>query len=290
MSVKKIILLAVAAIFLATPALADNQPEYEALCDWQNIFAQDGQLTYGAVTENCRELGFPYNEASLFPGEYFEPPITTGQAKIDFCFTDDGAPYWSYRAEPQVPATWEWRFKLQMMPESDINVNIYDCVLKPQGTDIFTQAQQTGRMNFANDGSTEFVRSMNPSITVVAEPADWDPVTMTGRFDPFVMTARRMPILTRVALDQLLYTSKAHWYEGLVLELPIEGQDNANGDTQHQLLQGDFIKVTLSVPFGHPARVAYGPDNVLLKYIGVVGTAIVHGGFRSPILCRDFDG
>jgi hypothetical protein len=95
-----------------------------------------------------------------------------------------------------------------------------------------------------------------------------------------------MPILTRVALDQLLYTSKAHWYEGLVLELPIEGQDNANGDTQHQLLQGDFLKVTVTVPQGHPARVAYGPDNVLLKYIGVVGTAIVYEDFQNARRCE----
>jgi hypothetical protein len=284
MSVKKIIILAVAVVFLATPAIADNQPEFEAVgCDATNLFAVDGELTYDAVTENCEAEGFLYNKYSDWEAydrsEFFTPPAGK-QARTDFCF---GHPSW--RTEPQFPATYVWQFKLQMSPESDINVNIYDCVLKPQGTDIFTEAQQTGRENLT-DGSTRFFRSQNPRITAMAYAVD-------GRFDPFYLRARKMPNLGRVCLNNRLYTSKAHWEEGLVLALPIEGRNNLCEGTEHQLMAGDFIRVTVNVPPMHPARLAYGKENVLLKYIGIVGTELVVGGFPigggTPVPC-EIDG
>jgi hypothetical protein len=273
MSVKKIIILAVAAIFLATPAMADNIPEFEALCDSTNIFAVDGELTYGAVIDNNVAEGLQINRYSAFPSEGFTPPASA-QARTDFCFPN----YLSYRTEPQVTATYAWQFVLQMIPESDINVNIYDCVLKPQGTDIFSEAQQTGRVNLP-DGSTRFFKTQNPRMTVTAIAAD-------GRFNDFTMTARKMPGLWTWAMDNKLYTSKAHWEEGIVLELPLEGDGNSNGETEYKLLAGDIIRVVVQVDAPHPARIAYGPDNVLLKYIGIVGSEIVYQDFQNPVTCE----
>jgi hypothetical protein len=275
MSVKKIIILAVAAIFLATPAFADNIPEFEtAGCDSTNIFAVDGELTYGAVIQNNVAEGLEINRYSQFPSvEGFRPPFST-QARTDFCFPD----YLSHRLEPNVAGTFVWTFVLQMIPESDINVNIYDCVLKPQGTDIFSEAQQTGRVNLP-DGSTRFMPSTNPRMSVTAYAAD-------NRFRPFAMNARLMPTLRPFTMDNVLYTSKAHWEEGIVLELPLEGDMNTMGDGQYILLAGDWIEVRVDVGGAHPARLMYGPDNVLLKYIGIVGSEIVYQDFQNAVNCE----
>jgi hypothetical protein len=277
MSVKKIIILAVAAIFLATPALADNVPEFEAVCcDATNIFAADAELTYGVVTENNIVFGVPINKASDFCNgvdEYYRYDGAFGLTP-DFCRPG----YFSNITLPQSAGTYHWRFTLQQTPESDINVNIYDCVLKPQGTDIFTEAQQTGRVNDLG-GKTKFFRSQNPRMTVQAN-------TLRGSF---LMTARKMPNLGRTCMDNRLYTSKAHWEEGIVLELPREGRSSRCPGTQYQLQAGDTIDVTVQVDIPHPALISYGQDSVLLKYIGIKIPAVITGDFANPVFCANDD-
>ena len=87
-----------------------------------------------------------------------------------------------------------------------------------------------------------------------------------------ILDARTMPLLGLVALDQVLYTSKAHWEEGLVVKLPQNGDVNTSGQTEYNLKQGDKIFVRVDVPFNNSVDIAYGPSNVIVKYVGVIGT------------------
>jgi hypothetical protein len=282
MSVKKIIILAIAAVFLATPAFADNIPEFDAVaCDSSNIFAVDAALTYGAVSANNIAADIPLVPINGYSdwfgvGESFTYD-GAGQRRIDACFQPDpefpanpDLIYRSYVTPFQQDGTYTWRFVLQMTPESDININIYDCVLKPQGTDIFSEAQQTGRVNL-NGGLQDWFRSQNPRMTVKALTASGD----------FIMTARTMPNLRRVCMRNRLYTSKAHWDEGIIVTMPEEGKMNRCGGSQYDLEAGDVIEVKVQVSEPHPATIMYGQDNVLLKYIGVVGTEVIRGDFPA---------
>lgn len=86
------------------------------------------------------------------------------------------------------------------------------------------------------------------------------------------MDARQIPGLGLLCLDNALYTSKALWEEGIVMVMPETGVTNSCGETMFNLKQGDAIVVSVSVPGNNTCDIYYGPDNVVLKYIGIVGT------------------
>jgi co-chaperonin GroES (HSP10) len=73
-------------------------------------------------------------------------------------------------------------------------------------------------------------------------------------------------------MDQQLYTSKALWSEGLVMALPQTGNTNASGQAEYNLKQGDKIYVKVEIPGNNTVDLFYGQDNVILKYIGIIGT------------------
>ena len=54
--------------------------------------------------------------------------------------------------------------------------------------------------------------------------------------------------------------------------LPRTGLANSLGQTMYELNAGDRLRVTLTVPFNSTADIYLGSDNLLLKYIGVIGT------------------
>ena len=86
-----------------------------------------------------------------------------------------------------------------------------------------------------------------------------------------ILDARTLPGLTRVPLDNVSYTSKAHWPEGIVVALPKTGNTNASGQPEFNLKQGDVIYVEVQSITGS-ADIWYGPESVILKYIGIVNT------------------
>jgi hypothetical protein len=173
---------------------------------------------------------------------------------------------------------YKWRIVLQMKPESDINVNIYDCVLKHNSFDIWEGADQTGRYR-APWGELVFVPTANPTMTVKAIPG---PLATPGFTSPLTLDARTLPGLTLVAMEDQLYTSKAHWEEGIVLALPKTGETNTSGQTEYNLKQGDVIEVTVEIPYNNTVDLFYGADNVLLKYIGVIGTWYYGDSCQKP--------
>ena len=267
MKLTKMIMVVLTAMLIAVPAFAGTCPEYDAVgCDADNYFADYISGLLEMVCQN--NFGFvpaiagwgPINEYSDFPfslvlgwGEKFVP---FGPFFLDPCFPG----YWSVIPSP----LYKWWIVLQMQPESDINVNIYGCVLRHNELDIWTQAQQTGRYRtcFAEP---IFDPTDNPTITVKAIKGPYN------SFTTFIMDARKLPGLDTVAVKDKLYTSKALFDEGIVLVMPRTGDVNQSGQMMKALKQGDMIKVEIEIPLTDAYDIRYGQDSVILKYIGMVG-------------------
>jgi hypothetical protein len=283
MKAKKILLALFLSLFLASSAWAGNIPEFDAVgCDATNFFARTN-LPYIVVTWQNDGYYGGIEWKSVFPkgryANYEEFWTQAGQLFPDPCWGFDGrsvndldgmacSGLLSAMTDAWNQGVYKWRIVLQMKPESDINVNIYDCVLKHNSFNIWEGADQTGRYR-APWGELVFVPTANPSMTVKAIPG---PLATPGFTSPLILDARTLPGLTLVAMEDQLYTSKAHWEEGIVLALPKTGETNTSGQTEYNLKQGDVIEVTVEIPYNNTVDVFYGADNVLLKYIGVIGT------------------
>jgi hypothetical protein len=175
-----------------------------------------------------------------------------------------------------------YRITLQMTPESDIDLNIYDCVLKSQGRSPWyspfwaiydAAADQTGRWRLP-DGALVFNPMRNPQVTVNAYPG----FSAAPGFDGEIpMSVRVQPGLQVVPANQLFYTSKGIWDENLVLKLPVQGEI-VSGDTEimtaYALQAGDVIEVIIDVS-ALTVDLYYGEDNVILKYIGLENTGVL---------------
>jgi len=271
MKLTKMIMVVITSMLIAAPAFAGNCPEYDAVgCDSLNYFALNAYVPLGMVSDgNIGDLGpgiglAPINAFSAFPlneeewGEKFEQ--TAGQLSSDHCFPE----YLSAMTPVWTSATYRWWIILQMQPESDINVNIYDCVLKHNLTNIWMDAQQTGRYR-TFWGEPIFDKSANPTISVRILPGPYN------SFARKIMDARVLPGLEPVAVQNIHYTSKALFDEGIVLVMPKSGDVNISGQTMPTLKQGDQIRVTVKIPGNNSCDVRYGEDSVIVKYIGVVG-------------------
>lgn len=278
MKIAKFTILLIAALALSMPAWAGNVPEYDAVGDDSaNVFAIYNQIQYGQVMNNNVGPYGPINYASDFRyfclGDYCLSELfdtSAGQGFPDPCFGDFGyeGPYLSAMIDAWNEATYEWRIVLQMKPESDINLNIYDCVLKHNTFDVWESAEQTGRYR-APWGQLFFTPNQNPVISVTAWPGEYPTPGFTA---PFTMDARPLPGLDPpVPLIEAFYTSKALWSEGIIMVMPETGVKNTQGQTMYALKQGDIMQVQVYVN-PNPTDIFYGPDNVILKYIGIVGT------------------
>ena len=254
------VMLVVAVMCITTVAFAGNRPEFDAVgCDADNYF---NDMIKDNVIENNIIDGKKINCYSNFVAEYFD--ATSGQEISDPCFPD----YLSVLTIYWNTGTYTWNIVLQMKPESDIDLNIVDCVLKDNNDDIWENAQQTGRYR-RSDGKRIFVKSANPKVTVTAYCGPY------GVFGPpgyFIMDARRTPTLSRVAMKDKLYTSKALWEESIVLMMPETGKKNRLGLPMFDLHAGDMINIEIKIPQNNTCFVRYGEDNVIIKYIGVVPT------------------
>jgi len=291
-TMKKVMLILLAVMFVASTAWAGNIPEFDAVgCDTQNVFARTNIAQYGQVAQwNWGPLG-PINDYSDFTTrtpfgwtyEYFRQ--TAGQLFADPCFGCFGL--LSALTDSYNESVYEWYIYLQMKPESDLNINIYDCVLKhneqwPMGPGIWGAAEQTGRYR-ADWGQLIFVLGGNPSIYVEAYPGQYATPNFTA---PFIMDARTLPGLDIVALDGVLYTSKALWSEGIVAVMPETGVTNASGQTMYALKHGDRIYVKITIPQFNTADIRYGADSVIVKYIGIVGNYYYNlDSAGVPIFC-----
>ena len=268
MKIRKIFPVLLLAVLLASTAWADNVPEFDAVgTDSANFYAQTN-LPYTVVTEwwagktrNLEDFSFFRGEAFTYMGWNFEG----GRLFADPCY---GEPTSAITARGNY-GWYQWEIVLQMNPESDINLNIYDCVLKPQGAEnkgVFGDADQTGHFWLISEQF--FVRQMNPKITVKATAG-----LNNYNYGTVTLDARKMPTLCKTELDQKYYTSKAHWEEGIVIALPWTGCYNSRGSMEYDLRAGDKITVLVEVD-NTPVDIYYGQDNVILKYVGMLGTQV----------------
>ena len=301
----QILVIICVALALAAPVWAGNRPEYDAVgCDYCNGFAATSLKYYVVNGFNLTNFysdftrtnadrytsnePYPYKrvfeQGGLFYDSIYDEWFYTqaAQLKFDTCYGGVRDCNTGYIASALTDAynigIYEWQIVLQMKPETDLNINIFDCVTKHNTFNIRDYAEQTGRYR-ADWGQLFFVQSANPSITALAYPGQF---ATPGFVSGLILDARAMPTLGLVALNQALYTSKAHWEEGLVVKLPQNGDVSTSGQTEYNLKQGDKIFVRVDVPFNNSVDIRYGPSNVIVKYVGVIGTE-----YFGADCCRD---
>ncbi|MCP4625548.1 MAG: hypothetical protein GY850_18840 [bacterium] len=267
-------------MLISAVAWAGNTPEYDVVGrdtgDTQNFPLPDANFI--AATNGIYQLVWqhpvrgPLQDDSDFTGgqfgvlrERFE--TNAGQLKPVPCY--GGQAYNAALTDVWNEGTYDWWITLQMKPESDLDLNIYDCVLKHNETDLFRYADQTGRYR-QPWGELVFNPLYNPLVYAEAIPG----IYATSGFEaPFTLDARTLPGLINVALDGVSYTSKAHWPEGIVAVMPKTGTTNASGQLEYNLKQGDLIHITIEIPSDtNTVDVWYGEDSVLIKYIGIINT------------------
>lgn len=267
-----IITLFLSALLAVTSAYAGNIPEFDAVGDDSaNYFNDD--IIAGLI------INAPYNNDSDWtnilpdeelPHEFFE--TQAGPLRPDLCFEG----YFSALTDVWNIGVYEWQIVLQMKPESDIDINIVDCVSKHNALDVYFEAEQTGRYR-ESSGQLRFIPSANPTMSAMAYPG---PFATPGFIAPVGLDARTMPTLAALLLQDQAYTSKAFWDESIVVVLPENGVPNSAGTMMYNLKQGDRINIVVKVPSNNSVDLRYGPDNIILKYIGIVGTDYV---FSDPL-------
>lgn len=301
---KKILLALVVLAFLATPAVAGNQPEFDAVgCDATNYF---NDFIRVKVCETAERNGVIINEFSDFTNILYGAVKAESFTQLagypwpDTCFDGLKRVWIGDSVNEKVPCAYEssmtdtynegsytWSIVLQLKPESDIDLNIRDCVVKHNTFNVWGECEQTGRYR-AYWGELFFVAGANPLVTVTAFPGPY--ATPGFPADGMLLWAREMPGLELVALDGVPYTSKCLWEEALVIKLPKTLEPAAGGGTEVNLKQGDRIVVEIAIPGTNSVDLSYGQDNVSLKYIGITGTEYIGdacgecGDCENPIL------
>jgi hypothetical protein len=308
---------------MAAPAFAGNDPEFDTVgCDSTNFFndwikmkvvccnmavmpeggPNAGQMVLvndysdwwkcpqkdsNAVNGVDVWEDFTTSAGMLFPDPCFDG-MFMGYRCVETTGKQECIPYFgeysSALTDAFNEAIYTWRIILQKKPESDLNVNIVDCVIKHNEFDICEEAEQTGRYMDPGLGRF-FVPTANPRITVKAYPGPY----ATPGFPSAGVTldARQMPGLSLLCLDNACYTSKALWEEGLVVAMPETGTTNSCGDTMYNLKQGDAIVVSIAIPPNNTVDIFYGPDNIILKYIGIYGTYFLNTSSCQWNPCSD---
>lgn len=273
---KQISILVAGALLVAGTAYA-GYPEFDAVGDdSKNFFALKDAALYGGVLTNAptsavnvdsdfttkviEKIYFPNGQpAKETMAEYFKSDA--GQVSTDACWGFDSHVNGTWNE-----GRWHWSIVLQGKPESDLNINIYDCVLAMGAQSPWTgQAAQTSRYRMPW-GTMMFDLLANPQITVTAESGPYN----TNKPFSFTMDARTLPGLQTVALKNILYTSKGMWSEGVVAVMPETGKTNASGQSTYYLHAGDRIIVDVYSP-ATSNYMSYGQDSVTVKYLGMYG-------------------
>jgi hypothetical protein len=292
MKLFKLTVILSAFVLISTVAWAGNTPEYDAVgTDFHNFYSlftvNYAVVNFGPNYELEKYSNFPWRwNGDYYWGEDFK--TNAGQLQESPCFSRENCGEDIVKSErfirPPLAAltdvwnegTYEWWIVLQMKPESDINLNIYDCVLKHNETDLYRFADQTGRYRMPW-GDLMFNAAWSPLVSASAVPGPFATTAFAQFYaasgDEMILDARTLPGLVSIPLDGASYTSKAHWSEGIVLAAPKSGVTNGSGQMEYNLKQGDMIHVTVEIPPDtNTVDVWYGPDSVTLKYIGIINT------------------
>ena len=248
-----------------------TRPEYDAVGDDSANFFQD-QMT-GMINDFSRDSqnnrinfdsdftpqeSFSTDAASLVPDPCFANGSGTPQAALTTAFQN---------------ANYTWEVVLQMQPAADIFLQANACVLDSTKEDILTDGRQTGLYRTPWDPDQQvFLKGANPQITVKALPG---PNAVQGfPSTGFLMDARKLPGLEMVSLFESPLALQAFINQGVLMAKPKQGASNSAGETMYELMPGDRIQVTISIPANSTADIWLGPENIIIRYLGVVGTEI----------------
>ena len=267
---KKTSLILVVVAFMCVPALAGERPEFDAV-------GADDAIYFADIPKNLVLAANPWNADSDFTGlgdppyEFWSGP---GGVDPDLCF-----PGYFSRLVPAGFAgglQFAWKIVLQMKPDTDLDINIIDCVVKPNSNTVFginpnEGAHQTGRYLLL--GFLPFFDvTMNPIIRARALAGP----NAAGGWDWFYLTSRTHPLLRNVVLAgaRTYFTSKAIWDESIVVRLPepMVPVDGPPGMFEYALQQGDMFEIEVIMPAQNPVDIRYGQYSVFVKYVGVTGT------------------
>ena len=273
MKIAKLIVTFFLVLFLAGPAWGGGRAEVDAVgADAYNFFVANSIMYFGSIhVSDWNHCGGSSEYFWTDATGYVDSPCYTPPLCHEWFLNNnhDDMDKMSYFTPPWTEAVYSWTIQLQMQPQSDIDVNLQDCVTCANNCSTtgpwaywMGAAEQTGRyVAFGPDFGRMFIPGANPSVTVASS-------------DGNIMDARMLPGLGVVAMNQQLYTSKAHWDEGIVLVLPQTGNTNSSGQTETTLKAGDHITVTIEIPSSNMANMYYDANDVILKYIGILGTQI----------------
>jgi hypothetical protein len=248
---------------------------------------------YNAFTATM--LGCNAIAGSVSFWEFFQGP---GIPQDSICFaaigrgacvsSGDADPYTDILTSPANAGTYKWQIVIQKKPDTDLNINIVDCVVKNNSSTMFGSengqgAHQTGSYVMPW-GEVVFDKLRNPRMSAWAVPGCYK--SSPSFTAPFALDARTLPMLSVVSLQNALYTSKACWEEGIVVKRPQGGQGNLIGEPEYDLKQGDRILVQVDVPFNNSVSIRYGRENVIIKYVGIHGEEIwdIEGSTCNPAL------
>ncbi len=265
MEIKRPFMIALTFLLIGSEALSGGRPEFDAVGNDSSNYFNDA-ITGLVLTAN------PWNTESDFTGnplpgmEYFSTPV---QLTDDICYNGYRSAYTQWRR----PATYEWQIVLQMDPQSDLDINIEQCVVKHSSTTVFGRipwegGEQTGRYQLTN-GTAVFIQGANPCITVEASPG---PNAVFGFTSPFILTGLTQCGITELPLKRLPYTGVAIWERALVARMPGYMTAAPDGGIEYPLSAGDTIRITIAIPFLNSVDIRYGQDNVTVRYIGVNNT------------------
>ncbi len=273
----RIIICLVFMVSLWTSISAEaGRPEFDAVgCDAANYF--NDSATDIIIENNLDKNKIKVNEYSAFANEFFIQ--TAGQSKFDPCFPQ----YKSHLTEAWSGARFAWQIVLQAKPETDLDIDIRDCVLMcgsstPFGSKPFEGALQTGRYVMPW-GQIFYFAGSNPMISVTAYPGPF--ATHGFPADGFNLDARTTPGARLVSLNGRKFTSIGLWGKSIVVAMPETGTLNMYGQTQYRLKPGDILKIVITVPESNTLDMRYGPDNVTVRYVGIYGTEFLTDQYCS---------
>jgi hypothetical protein len=250
------------------PLLNRTRPEFDTVGNDAAIFFRS-ILTDRIINAGRDSADNKINNFSNFSTEYFQS--VGGTSVADPCFDLPGSSYNSVFSPSWTEASYEWEITLQMKPASDLFLTINSCALKPGENDVWTSAQQTGQFRLPWDPEqTVFAISSNPRITIQALPGPFAVVGFPE--EGYYMDARRIPGMALSSVADSPISLQSFIEEGIMMSLPRQGFSNAFGQTMYTLNRGDRVRITIDIPFNNSADVFFGKDNMVLRYLGVVGT------------------
>ena len=248
-----------------------TRPEYDAVGDDSGNFFQD-QMT-GMINNFSRDSqNNRINLDSDFsPQESFS--TDAGGLFTDPCYGGGSGGTQAALTPAFQNASYTWEVVLQMQPGADIFLQANACVLEPSQEDILTDGRQTGLYRTPwNPNDQVFLKGANPRITVRALPGPNAPQGFPS--NGFLLDARKLPGMEMVSISDSPLTLQAFLTQGILMANPKQGASNSAGETMYDLSQGDRIKVTISIPANNTADVWLGPESILIRYLGIVGTEI----------------